>query len=191
MLKYFKNQQQQENKLTEQNWCIKFAPLFVTMMPATEQDIDRVNSPENYVNIEERKSLELELDKTKKQLQASELIKIDLIKNIWHSINVPCHGIFAQAAVLHETSEDPSIKNCLAILMNCAKALLDYSSNLADFLRNQAEVSSITMKQFNPQELIDQSITKAIAAAKHKGLRLVSNIHYEIPDSLAGDNYRI
>ncbi len=47
------------------------------------------------------------------------------------------------------------------------------------------------MKAFNPKKLVEQSIAKAGAAALNKGIRLVSNIHYEMPDIVIGDSYRL
>ncbi len=38
---------------------------------------------------------------------------------------------------------------------------------------------------------MEQSIAKARAAALNKGIRLVSNIHYEMPDIVTGDSYRL
>ncbi|WP_375327445.1 sensor histidine kinase [Candidatus Tisiphia endosymbiont of Nemotelus uliginosus] len=191
MIDNVKNQQQDQKQIAEKGWIVQFAPVFATLVPASEHRADIISSHENYVDITKFKNLELELQKTKEKLQTTELIKIDLIKNIGHSINVPCNGIFAQVAVLYEIEHNPEVKNHLATIMDGAKALLDYSNDLYEFLQRNSGLTSIVLQAFSPKKLVEAIIAKAGAAALNKGIRLVSNIHYEMPDVLVGDSYRL
>ncbi|WP_375326927.1 sensor histidine kinase [Candidatus Tisiphia endosymbiont of Nemotelus uliginosus] len=186
-----KNQQQDQNQIAEKGWIVKLAPIFATLVPASSQEVDIISCHENYVDITKFKSLELELQKTKKQLQAAELTKMDLIKNIGHSIHVPCNGIFAQVAALYEMEQNPEVKNHLATIMDSAKALLDYSNDLYELLQSNDGLTSIVLQAFSPKKLVEAIIAKAGAAASHKGIRLVSNVHYEMPDIVVGNSYRI
>ncbi|EER22266.1 MULTISPECIES: sensor histidine kinase [spotted fever group] len=133
----------------------------------------------------------MELQQAKNKLKEAELVKIDLIQNIGHSINIPCTGIFTRIVVLYEIEQNPEMKEYLATIMNCAKALLDYSNYVVDFLQANAGLTSTVLQPFDPKKLVEQSIAKATPAAQHKGLRLVPNIHYEMPDVIVGDNYRL
>lgn len=191
MTKHEKNQQSEQDKITESGWVIKLPPIFATLIPASKQDTDVMHISEHYVDISKFKNLELQLEKAKKQLQAEELVKIDLLKNIGHSINIPCSGIVARITVLYEIEQNPEIKEYLATIIDCSKLLLDYSNDLIDFLQHYAGLTSTVLKPFDPKKLVEQSINKLMVAAQCKGLRLVSNIHYEMPDIVVGDNSRL
>ncbi len=120
----------------------------------------------------------------------AEITKMHL-KNINHSINVPCNGILEQVAAFYEMEQDVEVKNYWATIMDCAKALLDYSNDVHEFFTANSGLTSTVVKAFNPNKLVEQSIAKAGAAALNKGRRLVSNIHYEMPDIVIGDSYRL
>ncbi len=191
MTENVKNQQQEQNQTAEKGWIVKLAPIFATLIPASKPSADVSGYHEHYVDITEFKKMELELQKTKEKLQTAELSKINLIKNVSHSINVPCNGILEQVTRLYEMEQNLEVKNHWASILDCAKALLDYSHNVHEFFTANAGLTSIVLKAFNPKKLVEQSIAKAGAAALNKGIRLVSNIHYEMPEVLVGDSYRL
>ncbi|WP_341764054.1 sensor histidine kinase [Candidatus Tisiphia endosymbiont of Beris chalybata] len=186
-----KNQQQQQNQSAEKGWIVKLAPIFATLIPASSQDRDIIGDHEHYINITKFKSLELELQNTRKKLQVDELIKIKLLKNISNNISTPAKEIFRQLVQFYEGEQNPETKNHLANIMDDAKVLLDSSNDLYEFLQCYIGLTSVALKEFNPKKLIEQSIEKATPAALYKGIRLVSNIHYEMPDIVIGDSYRL
>lgn len=190
MTNNIKNQQQQRNPLAEKSWIIKLAPIFATLAPASEHNADGGGDHENYVDITKFKNLELELQEIKEKLQTAEITKMHL-KNISNSINVPCSGILEQVSKLYDMEQDAEVKNHWASILDCAKALLDYSNDVHEFFTANAGLTSIVLQEFSPKKLVEQSIAKAGAAALNKGIRLVSNIHYEMPDVLVGDSYRL
>ncbi len=87
-----KNQQQQQNQTAETRWIVKLAPIFATLIPASESSADVSGNHKNYVDITKLKNLELELQEIKEKLQTAEITKMHL-KNISNSINVPGKGI--------------------------------------------------------------------------------------------------
>ncbi len=185
-----KNQQQQQNQTAEKGWIIKLSPIFGTLIPTSEHHSDGDGDHEQYVDISKFKNLELELQEIKARLQTAEITKMHL-QNISHSINVPGKGILEQVTRLYETEKDPEIKNHWVVILDCAKALLDYSNDVHEFFTVNAGLTSIVLQAFNPKKLVEQSIAKAGAAALNKGIRLVSNIHYEMPEVVIGDSYRL
>lgn len=180
-----KNQQQEQNQIAEKGWIVKFSPIFATLIPASSQDRDIIGDHENYVDITKFKSVELELHKTKEKLQTTELIQINLLKNIGNNISTPGKEIFGQLVELYELEQNLEVKNHLSTIMDSAKTLLDSSNYLYEFLQCYIGLTSVALKELNPKKLIEQSIEKATPAALYKGIRLVSNIHYEMPDVFA------
>ncbi|WP_341764121.1 sensor histidine kinase [Candidatus Tisiphia endosymbiont of Beris chalybata] len=185
-----KNQQQEQNQIAEKGWIVKFSPIFATLIPASAQETHTISYHDHYVDITKFKSLELELQQIKEKLQTAEITKMHL-KNISHSINVPSKGILEQVTRLYAMEQNAEVKNHWAAIMDCAKALLDYSNDVHEFFIANPGLTSIVLKAFNPKKLVEQSIAKAGAAALNKGIRLVSNIRYEMPEVLIGDSYRL
>ncbi|WP_375327137.1 hypothetical protein [Candidatus Tisiphia endosymbiont of Nemotelus uliginosus] len=87
--------------------------------------------------------------------------------------------------------QNPEVNNHLATIIEAAKALLDYSNELYEFLHSHDGLTSIVLQAFNPKKLVEAIIAKAGAAALNKEIRLVSNVHYEMPDIVVGDSYRL
>ncbi len=186
-----KNQQQDQEQIAEKSWIVKLAPIFATLIPASELTADVSDDHGHYVDITKYTNLQLDLQATKEKLQTAELITINLLKNIGNNIRTPGKEIFAQLVTLYEWEQNPETKNHLASIMEAAKDLLNSSNNLYEFLQCYIGLTSIALKEFNPKKLIEQSIEKATPAALYKGIRLVSNIHYEMPEVLVGDHYRL
>ncbi len=178
-----KNQQQEQNQTAEKGWIIKLSPIFATLAPASSQNTDIIGYHENYVDITKFKNLKLQEIKAK--LQTAEITKMHL-QNISNSINVPGKGILEQVTKLYEIEQNAEVKNHWAAILDCAKALLDYSNDVHECFTANSGLTSIVSKAFNPKKLVEQSIAKAGAAALNKGIRLVSNVHYEMLDMLLG-----
>ncbi|WP_425364491.1 sensor histidine kinase [Candidatus Tisiphia endosymbiont of Mystacides longicornis] len=193
-----KNQQEDVNEidnikqnLTGQGWYVTLAPTFATLIPTSDQSTNIMNSVGNYVDITKFKILELELQQVKNKLKESELIRLDLINNIGHSINTPCNGIFSLLTILHEVETEPDKKDYITTIVNCTQELLDYSNNMIEFLKSHVMPTAVISKKFHLKKLVEQSITKAQPAASHKGLRLACSFQYDMEDIILGDNYRL
>lgn len=186
-------QQQDNNKIensTEKNWILQLAPTTVTLIPSNQAG-QIVASQENYVDIIKYRGIQLELQEAQNKLKIEELIRIDLIRNIGHSIEVPCSGIVALITVLYELEQDTEKKNYLNSIVNCAEKLLDYSHHVLDFLRSNSRVAAINLETFNIKELVNQTITKTKPASISKGLNLSCNFQYDIAEHIIGDHYRL
>lgn len=91
------NQPQDNNKIensTEKNWILHLAPTTVTLIPS-DQACQMIAPQGNYADIIRYKEIQLELQEAQNKLKIDELMRIDLIRNIGYSIEVPCSGMFA------------------------------------------------------------------------------------------------
>ncbi|UCM85597.1 MAG: sensor histidine kinase [Rickettsia endosymbiont of Culicoides impunctatus] len=187
------NQQQDNNKIensTEKNWILHLAPTTVTLIPS-DQSCQMIIPQGNYADIIRYKELQLELQEAQNKLKIDELMRIDLIRNIGYSIEVPCSGIFALITVLYEVEQDTERKHYLKTTVDCAEILLDYSRHILAFLRQNAVAPMITLEKFNIKELVNKTITKAKPALVSKGLNLSCNFQYDIAEYIIGDHSRL
>lgn len=186
------NQQQDNNKIensTEKNWILHLAPTTVTLIPSDQ--VDQIAPQRNYVDIIRYREIQLELQEAQNKLKIDELIRIDLIRNIGYSIEMPCSGMFALITVLYEVEQDTERKHYLKTIVDCAEILLDYSRHILAFLRQNAVAPTITLEKFNIKELVNKTITKAKPASVSKGLNLSCNFQYDIAEYIIGDHSRL
>lgn len=187
------NQQQDNNKIEnsiEKNWILQLAPTTVTLIPS-DQACQMIAPQGNYADIIRYKEVQLELQEAQNKLKIDELMRIDLIRNIGYSIEVPCSGMFALITVLYEVEQEPERKHYLKTIVDCAEILLDYSHHVLAFLRQNAAVSTITLEKFNIKELVNKTLTKAKPASVSKGLNLSCNFQYDMADDIIGDHSRL
>ncbi|WP_250311980.1 sensor histidine kinase [Rickettsia endosymbiont of Oedothorax gibbosus] len=187
------NQQQDNNKIEnsiEKNWILQLAPTTVTLIPS-DQAGQMIVPQGNYADIIRYREIQLELQETQNKLKIDELIRLDLIRNIGHSIEIPCSRIFALITVLYEVEQDTERKHYLKTIVNCAERLLDYSHHVLEFLRKNAALTAITLEKFNIKELVNKTITKAKPASISKGLNLSCNFQYDIAEHIIGDHSRL
>ncbi|WP_342259854.1 HAMP domain-containing sensor histidine kinase [Candidatus Tisiphia endosymbiont of Metellina segmentata] len=186
------NQQQDNNKIEnsiEKNWILQLAPTTVTLIPSDQAG--QIAPQGNYADIIRYREIQLELQETQNKLKIDELIRMDLIRNIGHSIEIPCSGIFALITVLYEVEQDTERKHYLKTIVDCAEILLDYSHHVLAFLRQNAAAPTITLEKFNIKELVNKTITKAKPASISKGLNLSCNFQYDMADDIIGDHSRL
>ncbi|WP_375327176.1 hypothetical protein [Candidatus Tisiphia endosymbiont of Nemotelus uliginosus] len=107
------------------------------------------------------------MQQIKAKLQTAEIIQINLLKNIGNNISTPGKRTFAQLVALYEGEQNPEVNNHLSSIMEAAKALLDSSNDLYEFLQCYTGLTSVALKEFNPKKLIEQSIDKATPAAHY------------------------
>ncbi|ALN41249.1 hypothetical protein ASQ44_03800 [Rickettsia rhipicephali] len=187
-----KNQQQDNNKIensTEKNWILQLDPTTVTLIPSDQ--VAQIAPQRNYVDIIKYREIQLKLQETQNKLKIDELIRIDLIRNIGYSIEVPCSGMFALITVLYEVEQDTERKHYLQTIVDCAEILLDYSHHVLAFLRQNAAAPTVILEKFNIKELVNKTITKAKPASVSKGLNLSCNFQYDIAEYIIGDHSRL
>lgn len=139
-------------------------------------------------------------EKNNKNLELTNFIHQDFIKTISISIKTPCTSIWALSTTLYAVEEDDSSKRMsIAHIVACANELMEYSKKIVDFAKGYP--SSITntsivplptiSKTFNPRTLVQNVITKLSLISKYKKVKLVSNLHRDVPSIIIGDSFRI
>ncbi|MFV9936489.1 MAG: sensor histidine kinase [Rickettsia endosymbiont of Haemaphysalis japonica] len=189
------NQQKDLNKLEnfiKHNWQTQLSPIFVTLIPSSEsvsnQKATQVDLVTHYADIIKSK---LELEEVTNKLKQVECVKRDLIQSIIYGLKIPRNKIFALVALLHEIEDDLQKQDCLASIVDFIQELLDYYDKLSNNLCSNNGLIPIVLKRFDPQQLVNKIIDKALPIAQHKGLNLSCNFQYDITNSVISDSYRI
>ncbi|WP_342269653.1 sensor histidine kinase [Rickettsia endosymbiont of Orchestes rusci] len=187
------NQNQQKDNhnvtnLTKTNWNLQLSPISVTLIPY-QQEENIINSTiTNYTDIIKYK---LELQEANNKLKESELFKRDVVQNMVHGLKIPCNGIFSLVTALYEIEDHPEKKDYLASVVSCAEELLNYYNNILSYLQNNSGLPPIVLNKFDPKQLVNKIIDKAMPIAQRKGLNLSCNFQYDLTNAIISDTYRI
>ncbi|WP_342259878.1 HAMP domain-containing sensor histidine kinase [Candidatus Tisiphia endosymbiont of Metellina segmentata] len=175
---------QQQNKISNEKNINK---------NVTSDNIPGTNNETNNINSD----IIVELQQTKKKLKLANLLHKDFITNTALSIKTPCTSIFALALTLLEIENNNVKKLSIADIADCTKELIDYSTNMLDFVECYSSLMSTTnvvsvpiiSKKFNHEKLVSRVINRLKLTSKYKGIRLAKSF-VDIPDTI-GDSYRI
>ncbi|MFP3034693.1 MAG: sensor histidine kinase, partial [Candidatus Tisiphia sp.] len=170
--------------LTKTNWNLQLSPISVTLIPY-QQEENIINSTiTNYTDIIKYK---LELQEANNKLKESALFKRDVMQNIVHGLKIPCNGIFSLVTALYEIEDNPEKKDYLASVVSCAEELLDYYNNILSYLQNNSGLPPIVLNKFDPKQLVNKIIDKAMPIAQRKGLNLSCNFQYDLTNAIISD----
>ncbi|WP_017442897.1 sensor histidine kinase [Rickettsia gravesii] len=76
-------------------------------------------------------------------------------------------------------------------MVSCAEELLDYYNNILSYLQNNFGLSPIVLNKFDPKQLVNKMIDKAMPIAQCKGLNLSCNFQYDLTNAIINDTYQI
>ncbi|WP_375327133.1 sensor histidine kinase [Candidatus Tisiphia endosymbiont of Nemotelus uliginosus] len=160
---------------------------------STSEDATKTSNETNNID----NDISLELEQVKKKLKLANLVHQDFIKNVSLSIKTSCIGIWSGALVLYEVENDPSKKQSIANITNCAKELINYSGDILDFAKSHSSLTATKalaphiLQKIDPKKLVNRVITKLIPSANYKGIKLVANFQHDLADVVIADSYRL
>ncbi|HAT3986295.1 TPA: PAS domain-containing sensor histidine kinase [Legionella pneumophila] len=145
----------------------------------------------NYLDITDRKEMELDLQKSKMAAEAANIAKSEFIRNMEHQLRTPFSGVYSIVEMLCESETDPEKKELLDLTYQSAKEFLELLNNIIEFSRNEVDGSALMHKKFNFKELVLNLATMEKAAAVAKKIDLTANYADDLPDMFLGDPNRI
>lgn len=145
----------------------------------------------NYLDITDRKEMELDLQKSKMAAEAANIAKSEFIRNMEHQLRTPFSGVYSIVEMLCESETDPEKKELLDLTYQSAKEFLELLNNIIEFSRNEVDGSALMHKKFNFKELVLNLATMERAAAVAKKIDLTANYADDLPDMFLGNPNRI
>lgn len=139
------------------------------------------------VDISDRKELENALRESKEKAEEISRMKSDFIHNMEHDIRTPFAGIYGMSAALARRETDPEKKECLELITESSKELLDYANYILAFAKIEEDYDKIILKEFSVNKLVQAVVRMEKPPAKIKGLELNCTISKNVPDIIIGD----
>lgn len=141
--------------------------------------------------IEERKQIGKELEKSRDAAEAASRAKSDFLANMSHEIRTPMNAILGMADLLWESPLDQEQKKYVQVFKNSGEHLLQLINDILDVSKVEAGHLELENTCFDLDELIGKTGEVMAMRAHGKGLELTCQITDDVPVHLMGDSSRL
>jgi two-component system, sensor histidine kinase and response regulator len=143
------------------------------------------------VDITERKLAQEALRESEARAEAANRAKSAFLAAMSHEIRTPMSGIIGFADLLRQTSLNQQQHRFAKALSDSASALLTIIDDILDFSKLEARRVTIRRVDFDPQQLIDSTLSLLAPTAQTKGLKIETTPDFDLPRLLNGDPGRL
>lgn len=144
-----------------------------------------------YTDITAQKEMEKNLILAKEKAEVASKAKTEFLYNVRHDIRTPFSGLLGLSTLLEGNEKDPQKKEYLHDIAQSAQELLNYFTEIVEYMELEDSTIPILYKPFNIRKVFNEIITMLQPAIKHQLIKLESRIDEKVPDEIIGDRYRV
>jgi signal transduction histidine kinase/DNA-binding response OmpR family regulator len=133
------------------------------------------------------RSLIPRLEEAKKEAEAANRAKSELLARVTHELRTPLNGIMVSAHLMQGTDLTPEQRRNMATMDAAAAALMGTINQVLDLSKIEAGKLVLERTAFGLRDLLARTVAALASEAQRKGLALTSAVAQDVPDRLTGD----
>ena len=117
--------------------------------------------------------------------------KSDFLANMSHEIRTPLNGVLGFTEILLALENDERKKSMLELVEDCGNQLMETINDIFNYSNLESGKISSRESEFDPQEIILDTVGYFESAAQKKGLKLSVNVNNIKTNCLVGDYVKL
>ena len=143
------------------------------------------------LELEERRQVEKELERARRQAEAGAQAKMEFLTNMSHEIRTPINGIMGMAELAMDKPLDHDLNNIIRTIDMEADQLMGIINGILDFSKIEAGKLILESVPFDLRALFDQTCASMAVGVRAKPIEFIAFMPPDVPEQLIGDPARL